>query len=339
MPRPMPWPPPVMRATGVFCSGAVMDGPAAGVRRRGSPEASECRYDAERTRDRVHRTFHSARDAHDFDSDVITDFHAHVFSRPFFDAIAAVSPQPGTPEEKLARVSAQVGFELPEPGAEAHLARWIASLDAGGVQRMAAFSSDPAETPTVLEMAARSGGRLVPIAVCNPAAPGAADRLRPLFEEKGLRGILLFPAVHHYHLDDEAVQPVLGLLEEHGAVAYVHCGVLVVKLKDLLGLPRPYDLRYANPLEVIPAANRHPRRHLLRAALRSGLLPRDPDRRRPVPQRRDGHLLHQRMGQDTARPSEPDHGPRARTRRVRPRAGPLRHRFERVSRRMAQGAI
>lgn len=204
------------------------------------------------------RTFHSARDAHDFDSDVITDFHAHVFSRPFFDAIAAQSPQPGTPEEKLARVSAQVGFELPEPGPEAHLARWIESLDAGGVQRMAAFSSDPAETPTVLEMAARSEGRLVPIAVCNPAAPGAADRLRPLFEDRGLRGVLLFPAVHHYHMDDEAVRPILEVLEEHRGVAYVHCGVLVVKLKDLLGLPRPYDLRYANPLEVIPAANRHP---------------------------------------------------------------------------------
>ncbi|MEC7232038.1 MAG: amidohydrolase family protein, partial [Planctomycetota bacterium] len=83
-------------------------------------------------------------------------------------------------------------------------------------------------------------GRLVPIAVCNPAAPGAADRLRPLFEEKGLRGVLLFPAAHHFHLDDE------------------HAAVDVVKLKDLLGLPRPYDLRYANPLEVIPAANRHP---------------------------------------------------------------------------------
>ena len=163
------------------------------------------------------RTFHSARDAHDFDSDVITDFHAHVFSRPFFDAIAAQSPQPGHRRRSWRASARRSGSSCPEPGPEAHLARWIESLDAGGVQRMAAFSSDPAETPTVLEMAARSGGRLVPIAVCNPAAPGAADRLRPLFEEKGLRGVLLFPAVHHYHLDDEAARPVLEVLEEHVA--------------------------------------------------------------------------------------------------------------------------
>ena len=188
----------------------------------------------------------------------INDFHAHVFSRPFFDAIAAQSPAPGAPEEKLARVAGQIGIELPPEDGAAHLARWIESLDAAGVARMAAFASDPAETPTVLDMAERSGGRLVPVAVTNPAAPGAADRLRPLFEQRGLRGVLLFPAVHHYELREERVRPVLDLLDEHGAIAYVHCGILVVKLKDLLGLPRPYDLRYANPLEVVPAANRHP---------------------------------------------------------------------------------
>lgn len=188
----------------------------------------------------------------------ITDFHAHVFSRPFFEALAAQSPLPGEPAELLEGVATKVGLELPDPDPAVHLRRWLESLDAGGVQRMAAFSSDPAETPAVLEMAAASGGRLVPIAVCNPAAPGAADRLAPLFEEEGLRGLLFFPAVHHYHLRDEAVRPVLELLEAHRGIAYVHCGILVVKLKDLLGLPRPYDLSYANPLEVIPAACRHP---------------------------------------------------------------------------------
>lgn len=189
----------------------------------------------------------------------ITDFHAHVFSRPFFDSVAAQSPQPGAADEKLARVAEAVGIELPSGDTDEHLARWIASLDAGGVERMAAFASAPEETPTVLQMAERSGGRLVPIAVADPSAPGAADRLRPLFEQRGLRGVLLFPAVHHYRLGEESVRPVLELLDEHAAIAYVHCGVLVVKLKDLLGLPRPYDLRYANPIEVIPAANRHGR--------------------------------------------------------------------------------
>jgi predicted TIM-barrel fold metal-dependent hydrolase len=48
-------------------------------------------------------------------------------------------------------------------------------------------------------------------------------------------------------------------LSEHDAIVYVHCGLLIVKLRDLLQLPRPQDLTYANPLGVIPAANAHPR--------------------------------------------------------------------------------
>lgn len=188
----------------------------------------------------------------------LTDFHAHIFARPFFDALASQSPLPGTSEEKLRQVTQKIGIELPEPGIDAHLERWIGEMDKNGVTRMAAFASAPEEIPAIAEMAARSKGRLVPIAVCNPAAPGAAERLRPLLAEKGFRGVLMFPAMHHYHLADDAIRPVLDVLEEHRAIAYVHCGILVIKLRDLLGLPRPYDLRYANPLEVIPAASAHP---------------------------------------------------------------------------------
>src|SRR6185369_706593 len=50
-------------------------------------------------------------------------------------------------------------------------------------------------------------------------------------------------------------RPLLEALSEHKALMYVHCGLLVVKLRDLLGLPRPQDLAYANPLSIIPAAS------------------------------------------------------------------------------------
>jgi predicted TIM-barrel fold metal-dependent hydrolase len=52
---------------------------------------------------------------------------------------------------------------------------------------------------------------------------------------------------------------LLEALSDHGAVLFVHCGLLVVKLRDLLGLPRPQDLAFASPLSVIPAANAFPR--------------------------------------------------------------------------------
>ena len=101
----------------------------------------------------------------------------------------------------------------------------------------------------------------------QPVAEGAADRLRPLLEQR-VQGVLLFPNMHHYHLGDEAARPVLDLLEEHRA-GVRPLRILVVKLRDLLGLAalRP---NYVN-LDVIPAANRH-RADLLHPALRGGFL-------------------------------------------------------------------
>ena len=102
-----------------------------------------------------------------------------------------------------------------------------------------------------------ANGRLSGCALLNPCAPNAVETLRGHLEERGLKGVLLFPAMHHFRLAEHP--EILSVLDEHGAIAFVHCGLLVVKLRDLLGLPRPYDLRYANPLHVVPAANRAPR--------------------------------------------------------------------------------
>ncbi len=188
----------------------------------------------------------------------VVDFHSHFFSRPFFDALAALSTQPGTPDERLARLAESTGIELPSHDVGEHLARWVHSLDAAGVAHMVTFASAPEEIPAVGEAASRSGGRLTAMAVVNPLAPGAAERVSGLLAGGVYRGVLMFPAMHHYTPSDPRCAPMFAVLNQHRAVAYVHCGLLVVKLRDLLGLPRRYDLRYANPLDVVPVADANP---------------------------------------------------------------------------------
>jgi predicted TIM-barrel fold metal-dependent hydrolase len=189
----------------------------------------------------------------------VVDFHLHFFSRPFFDALAQQSPLPGAPDERLSRAVEAAGTELPDEDVERHLARWIAELDRHPVEHAAAFASLPEEIPAVASAAARSKGRLSPFALVNPKVEGAHQRVRGLIEDKGFKGVILFPALHHYHVGGPHAAELLGVLGEYGAIAYVHCGVLIVKLRDLLGLPRTQDLSFANPLDLIPAANAHPR--------------------------------------------------------------------------------
>ena len=187
------------------------------------------------------------------------DFHTHFFSRPFFEALAEASPQPGSSDAILAGLAQKTGLEVPPPETAEHLARWIEAFDAAGIDHAVSFASHPAEAPVLAEATRLAEGRITPMLLVDPRAEGAAQRARTMMTEHGFGGVLLFPAMHHFRAGDPEAREVLTAVAARGGVVYVHCGLLVVKLRDLLGLPRSFDLSYANPLDLIPAADAHPR--------------------------------------------------------------------------------
>src|SRR5687768_7964928 len=95
----------------------------------------------------------------------LVDCHLHFFSRPYFDALAAQSPQPGTVDEKLARAAAKAGIAVPSPDLAEHTARWVAELDRWGVDHAVAFASLPDEIPALAEARVLAKGRLTPAAL------------------------------------------------------------------------------------------------------------------------------------------------------------------------------
>src|SRR5262245_36612759 len=188
----------------------------------------------------------------------VFDVHTHLFTRTFFETLAKQSPLPGTPEERLEQASRKAKIELPPKDLAAHVARWTRELDHHGVARAVAFSSVPEESEAVAEAARIARGRLVPVAVVNPKAPGAPERVDDLFRAHGFRGVLLFPAMHHYRFSGPELAAVLDVVGKHHGVVYAQCGMLQVPARDLLGLPRVVDVSFANPLDLVPAANAHP---------------------------------------------------------------------------------
>ena len=130
----------------------------------------------------------------------LQDAHTHLFSRPFFDALARLSSLPHKPEELLAEVSARTGLEIPGEDLDAHRSRWIAEMDTHGVERMVTFASLPEEAPAVSEMASGSNGRLIPYTLVNPGADGALGFVEKSIKSLGFRGLLAFPAMHHVPL-------------------------------------------------------------------------------------------------------------------------------------------
>ncbi len=200
------------------------------------------------------------------------DAHTHFFSRVFFETLAGLSPLPGTVDERLAAVAAETELALPSRDPQEHLRCWLTAFDDHGVDHAVTFASVPAEAPVVRDAVRATKGRLTGYVLINPLADADGSKTRAHFEEDGFRGVLLFPAQHHYRMSDKAIRPVLDVVAERGGVVVVHCGLLKVKLRDLLSLPNTVDLRFANPLDIVPAANACPGAHFVIPHFGAGFL-------------------------------------------------------------------
>lgn len=188
----------------------------------------------------------------------LVDFHTHYFSRTFFQSLARSSPLPGSELSRMQRATAAAGCELPPDDDERHLARWIGELDRYGVQHAVSFASVPEEAEVLAAAVTRANGRLTGFGVVDPRAAGAPERAAHLIGVLGLRGLVLFPALHGFALDGPELAAVAAAAEPWHAVLVVHCGALRIPLRDRFELPRRLDPRLGDPLALVPLADRHP---------------------------------------------------------------------------------
>ncbi len=147
-----------------------------------------------------------------------------------------------------------------DPGTPEALAdRWVRELDANDVTRAALIASVPGDEASVAAAIASHPTRFVGFFMLDPSASDAADRTRRAIGELGLRGLCLFPAMHHVPLSDSRVREVVEIAAGHpGTAVFVHCGVLSVGVRRKLGLPSRFDLRLGDPLGVARLALAYP---------------------------------------------------------------------------------
>jgi len=145
------------------------------------------------------------------------------------------------------------------PGSPDVLAdRWRTEMARHGVSRCALIASIPGDEDSVAVAVARHPTYFVGFFMFNPIAADAPQRLAKALAEQKLRAVALFPAMHRYRLDDEAVGAVFDAAAAHGAAVFVHCGMLSVGVRKKLGLPSLFDLRLGDPLALAAVALRHP---------------------------------------------------------------------------------
>jgi uncharacterized protein len=187
----------------------------------------------------------------------VCDVHCHFFSSRFLE-ILAKDRRDIAPGDHAAVVSTLLGWDPPGPP-DALADRWITELDRHQVARAAVIASIPGDEESVAAAIARHPSRLVGFFMLNPAAADAAERLSRAIGDWKLRGICLFPAMHHYRLDDERVTATFEAAAARGAAVFVHCGVLTVGVRKRLGLASPFNLRLGDPLALATVAAKFPK--------------------------------------------------------------------------------
>jgi predicted TIM-barrel fold metal-dependent hydrolase len=185
---------------------------------------------------------------------MICDAHCHFFSTRFFDTLARQRGGPETGED----LTRELGWEA--PGTDESLAdRWVGELDARGISRATLIASVPGDETSVAAAVRRHPTRLVGFFMLDPTTPDAPDRARHALTELALRGVCLFPAMHHVRLHDDRVGRIAEVAASHpGTAVFVHCGVLSVGVRKRLGLPSRFDMHLGHPLDLHRLATMFP---------------------------------------------------------------------------------
>jgi predicted TIM-barrel fold metal-dependent hydrolase len=126
----------------------------------------------------------------------------------------------------------------------------VEEMDKHGIDRLVMFTSVPGDHGSVAAAVRAFPTRITGYIMLDPTQPNAADHLRQGVQGQGLKGVTLFPAMHHFHADDERVYPLYQAAAELSIPVFVHFGVLKVSIRDKLGLPNVFDLRYASPIDL-----------------------------------------------------------------------------------------
>lgn len=189
----------------------------------------------------------------------VADAHVHFFSHWFFSSLAE---QKGVPAYQLAPL---LNWQLPAEDPRQLADGWAHELDKHGVAKASLIASVPGDGGSVIAAVRRHPERFYGYIMVNPAAPGSDAQVKTALASGHIHAVCFFPAMHRYSMHDDRVTALLELLAARqaqvprpGIVAFVHCGVLSVGVRKMLGLPSLFDMRYSNPIDLHGVALRYP---------------------------------------------------------------------------------
>lgn len=176
----------------------------------------------------------------------IIDSHAHFFSYKLYQGVLE-----GKSNEERKRIMCTQ--DMPDPDPVKLGKRWVEELDKYGIDKIVLISYTNDEK-SVASAVRAFPKRLIGYVRLVPPWDAAVKRLRFAVQELGIKGVKLFPTIDFFHVSDETLYPLYDAAERLGTPILIHFGLTGSGTK----IPSSADLRYANPIDLQPAARDHP---------------------------------------------------------------------------------
>lgn len=189
----------------------------------------------------------------------VFDAHTHFFSFNFYKLLIEQKEERQSLETELKRIQENTKIEIPPREPKKLADRWIAEMDKYGIHRIVSFASLPGDESSIAEAISAHPERLIGYFMLNPTLRNAADITERNLRDLRFKGILLFPAMYHFHEYEPRLQPIYELAQKYQVPVFTHFGILKVKIRDVIGLPSAFDGTFANPTDLHRTAIRFPR--------------------------------------------------------------------------------
>jgi len=185
----------------------------------------------------------------------IIDSHTHFFSYTWLDYFyQAAKDRFGSVDE----VANHLGWEVP-PNDPVELGRrWLAEQDKYHLDKQVLFASKLNDAEFLAAAVREYPDRMFGYVLIDPTQESARNQAMYAFNILDMKGVLLFPAMHHFHANDACACVIYEEAVAAVAPIFVHFGHLKIPIFEKLGLPENVDLSFSNPLDLKPVLGNFP---------------------------------------------------------------------------------
>lgn len=134
--------------------------------------------------------------------------------------------------------------------------RWFEQMAEHGPSHIVALATSEAELAATTLAVRSSDGRMTAFAASGGSSAEELGRIEKALLQQHIRGLVLYPSVLGFRLDEERLTPLFKLASSLRAPVLVRSGLPPAALRDRAGTR--LDMLAANPLELAPIADRYP---------------------------------------------------------------------------------